>query len=142
MRQLVGTGTVPVIPWLGQILDAYILTYRPKRYLFEGLRGGPADLDYIVQSSILPALKDRPVSWHGWHAFLRGFATNLHQLSVVDIVIQAILRHSDVVVTREAYIKRDDIDSQSLAAMQSLETLLCNQYATAGSEGEGLIVVQ
>lgn len=100
-----GTGAVPVIPWLGQILDAYLLIYGPKKYLFEGLRGGPADLDYIVQSVILPLFEGQEVSWHGWHAFRRGLATNLHHLGVVDIVIQAILRHSDVAVTRESYIK-------------------------------------
>jgi hypothetical protein len=64
------------------------------------------------------------------------------QLGVVDIVIQAILRHSDVAVTRESYSKRDGIDPQSLAAMKALETLICNQYATTGNEGEGRAVVQ
>jgi integrase len=137
-----GTGAVPVIPWLGQIVDAYLLAYRPKKYLFEGLRGGTADLDYIVQSVILPLLEGQPVSWHGWHAFRRGLATNLHQLGVVDIVIQAILRHSNVAVTRESYIKRDGIDPQSLAAMKALETLICNQYATIGNETDGPDVVQ
>jgi len=32
--------------------------------------------------------------WHGWHAFRRGLATNLHALGVDDKTIQAILRHS------------------------------------------------
>jgi len=90
----------------GADLDAYLLTYKPKKYLFEGLRGGPADMDYIVQSVILPLFEGQAVSWHGWHAFRRGLATNLHQLGVVDIVIQAILRHSDVAVTRESYQER------------------------------------
>jgi integrase len=95
-----------------------------------------------VQSVILPALKGKQVVWHGWHAYRRGLATNLHALSVPDIVIQAILRHSDVTVTRESYIKRDGVDPQSLAAMQALESLICNQYATAGAEGEDGTVVQ
>jgi hypothetical protein len=34
--------------------------------------------------------------WHGWHAFRRGLATNLHQLGVADKDIQAILRHSNI----------------------------------------------
>jgi hypothetical protein len=33
-------------------------------------------------------------------------------LGVVDIVIKAILRHSDVAATRESYIKRDGIDPE------------------------------
>ena len=93
------------------------------------------DLDYIVQSTILPALKGKQVTWHGWHACRRGLATNLHVLGVPDIVIQAILRHSDVGVTRESYIKRNAVDPQSLAAMQALEALLCNQNATVSVEG-------
>jgi hypothetical protein len=41
-------------------------------------------------------------------------------------VIQAILRQSDVAVTRESYIKRSAVDTQSLAAMKTLEALVCN----------------
>jgi hypothetical protein len=58
-----GAGVVPVIPWLGQILDAYLLTYGPQKYLFEGLRGCPTDLDYIVQSVILPSFPGQAMSW-------------------------------------------------------------------------------
>ena len=54
--------------------------------------------------------------------------------SVSTIVIQAILRHSDVAVTREAYIKRDGIDPQSAAAMEALEALVCSRYSTKTSE--------
>jgi hypothetical protein len=61
-------------------------------------------------------------------------ATNLHQLGVADIVIQAILRHSNVAVTRESYIMRDGVDPQSFAAMQALEMQVCNQNATTGAE--------
>ncbi len=46
----------------------------------------------------------RPV-WHGWHAFRRGLATNLHDLGVDDMTIQRILRHSHVSVTQRCYIK-------------------------------------
>jgi hypothetical protein len=61
---------------------------------------------------------------------------------VSDIVIQAILRHSDVAVTREAYIKRDAVDRRSLAAMKALETFMCNQSATEESGTEKPVVVQ
>jgi integrase len=80
-------------------------------------------------------LKYSGVTWHGWHACRRGLATNLHALGVPDIVIQAILRHSNVSVTRESYIKRDGVDPQSQAAMKALEALVCNQNAT-GAAGE------
>jgi integrase len=119
-----------------------VAAFRPKKYLFEAFNGGPADLDYMVRETIIPALRGKTVSWHGWHAFRRGLATNLHQLGVSDIVIQAILRHSDVSVTRESYIKRDGVDPQSLAAMESLQALICNRYTTTMNEAKAKIIVQ
>jgi len=44
-------------------------------------------------------------SRHGWHAFRRGIATNLHQLGVADKDIQAILRHSNISITMNIYVK-------------------------------------
>src|ERR1700747_2291291 len=60
--------------------------------------------------------------WHGWHAFRRGLATNLHDLGVADKTIQAILRHANVAVTQNSYIKT--LDAQSIAAMRQLESLV------------------
>ena len=62
--------------------------------------------------------------WHGWHAFRRGLATNLHRLGVPDKIIQAILRHSNVAVTQSCYIKTVGADVEE--AMLSL-----NQAAAA-----------
>ena len=95
----------------------------------------------MVREIIIPALQGQKVSWHGWHAFRRGLATNLHQLGVADIVIQAILRHSDVAVTRESYIQRDGIDPRSLAAMEALQKLICDRYATStgGMASSGIL---
>lgn len=64
---------------------------------------------------------NRP-QWHGWHAFRRGLATNLHDLGIADKTIQAILRHANVAVTQNSYIKT--LDSQSIAAMRQLEALV------------------
>jgi integrase len=60
--------------------------------------------------------------WYGWHAFRRGLATNLHDLGVPDKTIQAILRHANVAVTQNSYIKT--LDSQNIAAMRQLEALV------------------
>jgi integrase len=59
------------------------------------------------------------VTWHGWHGFRRGLATVLHDKHVSDLTIQAILRHSDVFVTRAAYIKRTP--QTSIDAMKLLK---------------------
>lgn len=64
---------------------------------------------------VLPALekknaeekngKQKPLVWKGWHAFRRGVATELHRNGVSDLVIQRALRHANVTVTQESYIK-------------------------------------
>ena len=60
--------------------------------------------------------------WHGWHAFRRGLATNLHQMGVDDLTIQAILRHSNVAVTQSCYIKTASKETKE--AMQRVEEAL------------------
>jgi integrase len=59
------------------------------------------------------------LKWHGWHAFRRGLATNLHRLGVQDGTIQRILRHSTVSVTQACYIKTPD--AAVVEAMRSLQ---------------------
>ena len=54
--------------------------------------------------------------------FSTGLATNLHDLGVPDKMIQAILRHANVAVTQNSYIKT--LESQSIAAMSQLESLV------------------
>jgi integrase len=63
--------------------------------------------------------------WHGWHAFRRGLATNLHDLGVDDLTIQRILRHSDVTTTRKSYIKT--IPRQVVNAMAQLEAVIATE---------------
>jgi integrase len=49
--------------------------------------------------------------WHGWHAARRGLGSNLYRLGVPPMVIQRILRHSNVSTTANYYIKTaaDDV---------------------------------
>jgi hypothetical protein len=89
-----------------------------------------------LADAICPAVEKAGIPWYGLHAFRRGLATNLHDLGISDIVIQAILRHSNVSVIREAYIKNDAVDPRSLAAMDALESAVCNQHATETSEAD------
>jgi integrase len=70
---------------------------------------------------------ERLPEWHGWHAFRRGLATNLHDLGVDDKTIQAILRHSNVSVTQKCYIK--SLPKQSHTAMEQYENALCAERA-------------
>jgi integrase len=128
---------VPLIPTAASILDEYLATAVSETYIFaETFRNDPANLDYIVRAAIRPALAKANLPWYGLHAFRRGLATNLHELGVADIVIQAILRRSDVGVTQAAYIKNDSMDVRSLAAMEALESAVCNQSATVAQPQE------
>lgn len=133
---------VPVIPRLKAILAAHKLACgNPKAGpMFANGKGKPANLNNVLNREILPALNrcgicrksktehdgsheyvrdgSLPV-WHGWHGFRRGLASTLYGLGVDDVMVQQILRHQDVSVTRKHYIKT--VPEQSVAAMAKLE---------------------
>jgi integrase len=95
-------GAVPIIQQLRDLLNLV----KPKHgFIFVGSRGAVLDLENLAYRVIRPHLKAHNLQWHGWHAYRRGLATNLHQLGVDDLTIQAILRHTDVATTRKHYIK-------------------------------------
>jgi integrase len=72
--------------------------------MFPNPAGKPINLDALAADVIVPLVTRAGVRWHGWHAFRRGLATNLHQFGVPDKIIQRILRHSSVGVTQDCYI--------------------------------------
>jgi len=142
---------VPVIPALARMLDAYRLQCGNPNSgpMFASLAKTPLNMNNVLNRIILPALNKceachklyaehagadhkfrrdglRP-EWHGWHAFRRGLATNLHRSGVNDKTIQAILRHSNIATTQNIYIKT--VSSDSAAAMKLLETALCASCA-------------
>lgn len=108
--------------------------------IFQGGTGQPMNLDNLVRREIVPALSRCGVcgkpeeehkpegheyqrdqllpQWHGWHAFRRGLATNLHDLGVDDKTIQAILRHTDIRLTQNTYIKT--VEKSQVSAMDVL----------------------
>lgn len=112
---------VPVISQLAERLDVHRgLSGNPSSGLvFQSSARKPLNLDALATDVIRPALNKHGLEWHGWHAFRRGLATNLHRLGVPDETIQRILRHSTVAVTQNCYIKT--ADAEAIAAMRSLE---------------------
>jgi integrase len=155
---------VPVIPALARILNAYreqcgSPTSGPM-FKSESKAGTPLNMNNVLNRMILPALNrcevcrkekedhagadhkykrdaSRP-EWHGWHAFRRGLATNLHRLGVNDKAIQAILRHANVMTTMDIYVKT--VSADSTAAMKLLETALCAQCAPAPAPGQAHVL--
>jgi integrase len=118
--------------------------------MFINTRGGRVNLNNLLKRVMLPALNrcrhcggiagkshlrqahayerdPRIPAWHGWHAARRGVSTNLYSLGVQDKVIQRILRHSNVAVTLEHYVKT--IDADVISAMAKLEQTVAEKTA-------------
>lgn len=153
---------VPIIPALARILNAYREQCGSPNSgpMFKSQAGTPLNMNnvlnrIVLNRIVLPALNvceqcrkgreehagadhdykrdsSRP-EWHGWHAFRRGLATNLHRLGVNDKTIQAILRHSNVMTTMDIYVKT--VSADSTAAMKLLETALCANCAPNPTPG-------
>jgi len=79
------------------------------------------NLEALAVDVIRPALRKASLCWHGWHAFRRGLATNLHRLGVSDKVIQQILRHANVSTRMNIYVKT--VSADATIAMKTLERM-------------------
>ena len=120
---------IPVVRQLSDALEAHRvrmgLLAQPGLPIFQAGNGKPLNLDNLARRVIAPI-----ANWHGWHAFRRGLATNLHALGVGDKTIQAILRHSNVGLTMNVYVK--SVNESQVNAMDALskELGICNDHAT------------
>jgi integrase len=150
---------IPVVKQLADALEAHKLRAgklaQADLPIFQSGNGSPLNLANLARRVIVPALSPCAVCmkqedehkaeahvyerdnslphWHGWHAFRRGLATNLHALGVDDKTIQAILRHSNVGLTMNIYVK--SVNESQVNAMDSLSEKLelCNVRATSGT---------
>jgi integrase len=135
---------IPVVKQLADALKTHKLRAgilaQPGLPIFQAGNGQPLNLDNLARRVIIPALSPCAICrkqeeehkpeghtfqreeslplWHGWHAFRRGLATNLHQLGVADKDIQAILRHSNVGLTMNVYVK--SVRESQVIALDSL----------------------
>ena len=148
---------VPVIPRLSAILAAHRLACgnRKKGPIFANGKGNPENLNNVLNRQILPVLNRcgecrKPAAehgagashkyvrdaslpvWHGFHSFRRGLASTLYALGVDDVMIQQILRHQNVSVTQQRYIKT--LPQQSVTAMAKLEAKLAESCADCALE--------
>lgn len=112
--------TVPMLPFLRKILESHRKRNAGAVWMFEGdkLRR-PLRIENLKNRVILPALRSAKIEWHGWHAFRRGLASNLSEIGVAPETIQKILRHSDVRVTLQHYVKVRE--RKAVDAMRRLE---------------------
>jgi integrase len=137
---------IPVVKHLAEALEAHKLRAGKLAVgpIFQAGNGKPLNLDNLARRVIMPALSRCAVCrkpeedhkpeghvfkrdetlphWHGWHAFRRGLATNLHAMGVDDKTIQAILRHSNVGLTMNVYVK--SVSESQVSAMDALSEKL------------------
>ncbi len=147
---------IPVVKQLADALNAHKrragILAQLSLPIFQAGNGQPLNLDNLSRRVITPALspcvvcrkseeehvpeghvferdKSLPL-WHGWHAFRRGLATNLHTLGIDGKTIQAILRHSTLALTMNIYVK--SVSESQTTALDSLSEQfdLCNESAT------------
>jgi hypothetical protein len=111
---------VPVIPELAKHLEVHRDGSPASGFIFTGAKmGRPLDLHNLANRIVRPALQKAGIQWCDWHGFRRGLSTNLKTLGVDDLVIQRILRHANVGVTRQSCIKIED--RVKTAAMKKLQ---------------------
>ncbi len=151
-----GRAPVPVIRQLAERLELHRLrSGNPKTGpIFANSLGKPLCMNNVLKRGILPALDrcehcrqskaghgkaDHPFKrdarypeWHGWHAARRGLGSNLYRLGVPEIVIQRILRHTNVSTTNTYYIKSAAGDVRN--AMATLE-----QHIPSGIEAPNML---
>jgi integrase len=80
---------------------------------------------------------NKSLSWHGWHGFRRGLATNMHGLGVADREIQDTLRHANIKTTQQSYIKpiRASQKNAMVLINSAMETELINTVLTPDASG-------
>ena len=144
---------IPIIGWLAAKLAEHrkLVGNPTSGPVFRNEAGKAMDPNNLLGRVILPALNvcgicSKPEAehdaepnhkyerntvlpkWRGWHAFRRGLATNLHQMGVDDLTIQAILRHSNVSITQKCYIKTASAETKT--AMQKVQSALTDTNVT------------
>jgi len=123
---------IPAISPVREALEAHRQTMgQPTEGLiFRGVQREHIDLERIARRVLRPTLEALRIPWLGYHGFRRGLATNLYSLGVSDLTVQRIMRHSDVSITREHYIKTSQQDSVTAMEKLAQELTSMQQYAT------------
>jgi hypothetical protein len=151
-----GAAPIPLVKILQDALEAHRkrmgVLAAPDLPIFQSGETTPLSLSNLARRIIIPKIEkcvkcrnskadhptaghlfelDQTLRWHGWHAFRRGLATNLHALGIQDRDIQGILRHSNILVTQGSYVKSLAVvqaDTLDLLAEKMNEGALCTDH--------------
>jgi integrase len=89
-------------------------------WLFPNQKGKPIDLRCVVSRTIRPTLTARNIEWKTLYAGRRGAATILTQLTGDALAAKELLRHKNLAVTTDKYVKA--IPQALLRGIKLLET--------------------
>ena len=104
------TSSVASLPLIAPVLIPLNL-WRAKRgnpvegWLFPNAKGKPVDLRSVIGRTIVPTLAAKKIEWKTLYAGRRGAATILTQLTGDALAAKELLRHKNIAVTTDKYVK-------------------------------------
>lgn len=113
-RNVVGetktTSSVASLPLIAPVLVPLDL-WRQKSgektegWVFPNSKGNPVDLRTLIGRTIVPTLQAKKIEWKTLYAGRRGAATILTQLTGDALAAKELLRHKNLAVTTDKYVK-------------------------------------
>ena len=104
------TSSVASLPLIAPVLIPLNL-WRAQRgnpvegWLFPNAKGKPVDLRSVIGRTIVPTLSAKKIEWKTLYAGRRGAATILTQLTGDALAAKELLRHKNIAVTTDKYVK-------------------------------------
>jgi integrase len=104
------TSSVASLPLIAPVLTPLNL-WRAKRgypvegWIFPNGKGKPVDLRSVIGRTIVPTLAAKKIEWKTLYAGRRGAATILTQLTGDALAAKELLRHKNIAVTTDKYVK-------------------------------------
>jgi integrase len=123
------TSSVASLPLIAPVLIPLNL-WRAKRgnpvegWIFPNRRGKPVDLRSVIGRTIVPTLTAKNIEWKTLYSGRRGAATILTQLTGDALAAKELLRHKNLAVTTDKYVKA--IPEALLKGIKLLEAAATN----------------
>jgi integrase len=104
------TSSVASLPLIAPVLIPLNLWHAKRGnpvegWLFPNAKGKPVDLRSVIGRTIVPTLAAKKIEWKTLYAGRRGAATILTQLTGDALAAKELLRHKNIAVTTDKYVK-------------------------------------